>query len=402
MKKNNTILLSDYVLKFLLEKNVKHVPLLIGGAISFLVDAFSRNKKIKYIPVANEQSASMIADAYSRSSAGYSCTMATSGPGATNLLTGIACSYFDSIPSLHICGQVNTYEQQGFHKSTQKVRQVGFQETDIINMSKPITKFSYKLKNINYNGVSINTKTIKIGHGVTVTATRHPSVTANATATIDEISGGRAFVGLGAGWSAVWTMGQKPARLKDIRDAVKFIQRYTKGKTAEYKGATMQSEWIKNPLQVYIGGGGPKMLRLAGEVADGVILSSSFGINPIALRWKLENIYLGAESVGRDPSTIDIWARAMMYVSDTPDNATKEVSGYAVNSALSTIMQFKKTTPEISDLKARMIKAYPWLMEDCQKVYDVYEPYMHERFDTPAAQAVTKRLLDIFQVGGGV
>ena len=147
MKKNNTILLSDYVLKFLLEKKVKHVPLLIGGAISFMVDAFSRNKKIKYIPVANEQSASMIADAYSRSGAGYSCTMATSGPGATNLLTGIACSYFDSIPSLHICGQVNTYEQQGFHKSTKKVRQVGFQETDIINMSKPITKFSYKLKN---------------------------------------------------------------------------------------------------------------------------------------------------------------------------------------------------------------------------------------------------------------
>ena len=120
MKKNNTILLADYVLKFLLEKKVKHVPLLIGGAISFMVDAFSRNKKIKYIPVANEQSASMIADAYSRSGAGYSCTMATSGPGATNLLTGIACSYFDSIPSLHICGQVNTYEQQGFHKSTKK------------------------------------------------------------------------------------------------------------------------------------------------------------------------------------------------------------------------------------------------------------------------------------------
>ena len=145
MRKKNQIMLSDYVLNFLRKKNVKHVPLLIGGAISFMVDAFSRNKKIKYIAVANEQSAAMIADAYSRSGAGYSCTMATSGPGATNLLTGIACSYFDSIPSMHICGQVNTYEQQGFHKSTKKVRQVGFQETDIVNMAKPITKFSHKL-----------------------------------------------------------------------------------------------------------------------------------------------------------------------------------------------------------------------------------------------------------------
>ena len=146
MSQKNQVLLSDYILEFLISKKVRHVPLLIGGAISFIVDAFSRNKKIKYIAVANEQSAAMIADAYSRTGAIYSCTMATSGPGATNLLTGIACSYFDSVPSMHICGQVNTYEQQGFHKSTSKVRQVGFQETDIVNMAKPITKFSYKLR----------------------------------------------------------------------------------------------------------------------------------------------------------------------------------------------------------------------------------------------------------------
>ena len=67
MKKKDQIILSDYILNFLINKNVKHVPLLIGGAISFMVDAFSRNKKIKYIAVANEQSAAMIADAYSRS-----------------------------------------------------------------------------------------------------------------------------------------------------------------------------------------------------------------------------------------------------------------------------------------------------------------------------------------------
>ena len=137
--------LSDYVLDFLEKKKVKKVFLITGGAISFMVDAFSRNKKINYISVAHEQGAAMMADAYSRLGPNYSCTMVTSGPGATNLLTGIACSYFDSIPSLHICGQVNTYEQQSSNKSTMNVRQVGFQETDIVNISKPITKFSYKL-----------------------------------------------------------------------------------------------------------------------------------------------------------------------------------------------------------------------------------------------------------------
>ncbi len=141
--------LSDFVLKFLLKKKVEKVFLITGGAISFMVDAFSRNNKINYISVGHEQGAAMMADAYSRLGPNFSCTMVTSGPGATNLLTGIACSYFDSIPSLHICGQVNTYEQQGSNKSTSKVRQVGFQETDIVNISKPITKFSYKISDPN-------------------------------------------------------------------------------------------------------------------------------------------------------------------------------------------------------------------------------------------------------------
>tara|TARA_B110000967_G_C18860683_1_gene549762 strand:+ start:231 stop:2018 length:1788 start_codon:yes stop_codon:yes gene_type:complete len=138
--------LSDYVLDFLEKKKVKEVFLITGGAISFMVDAFSRNRKVKYVSVAHEQAGAMMADSYSRLGPNFSCTMVTSGPGATNLITGIACSYFDSIPALHICGQVNTYEQQDSHISTKNVRQVGFQETDIVKISKPITKFSYKLK----------------------------------------------------------------------------------------------------------------------------------------------------------------------------------------------------------------------------------------------------------------
>ena len=134
--------LSDYLLKFLQEKKIKHVFTLTGGAVSFLIDAFTRNKNINYVAVAHEQAASMMADSYSRVGPNFSCTMATSGPGATNLITGIACSYFDSIPSLHITGQVNTYEQQSYHPSTKNVRQVGFQETDIVNIIKPITKFT--------------------------------------------------------------------------------------------------------------------------------------------------------------------------------------------------------------------------------------------------------------------
>ncbi|MDC3037374.1 thiamine pyrophosphate-binding protein [Candidatus Pelagibacter sp.] len=141
--------LSDYVLNFLEKKKVKNVFTITGGAICFLMDAFSRNKKMTYTPVAHEQAAAMMADSYSRLGPNFSATMVTSGPGATNLLTGIACSWFDSIPSMHICGQVNRHELASFNKSTKKVRQVGFQETNIVSMAKPITKFAYQLKNEN-------------------------------------------------------------------------------------------------------------------------------------------------------------------------------------------------------------------------------------------------------------
>lgn len=140
---------AEYILKFLTSKNVKDVFLMTGGAISFVVDAFSKNKNIKYTCVAHEQSAAMMADAYSRCNKGFGATMVTSGPGAQNLITGIACSWFDSVPVIHISGQVNKFELSSSNKTTKKVRQIGFQETDIVSMIKPITKFSYQLKNSN-------------------------------------------------------------------------------------------------------------------------------------------------------------------------------------------------------------------------------------------------------------
>ena len=143
------MLISDRILKFLEKKKIKKVFLLTGGAIAFVVDAFSRNKKIDYVCTAHEQSAAIMADAYSRTGPNISATMVTSGPGAINLLTGIACSWFDSIPSIHICGQVNRHELKDYNKSTINVRQVGFQETDIVSMAKPITKFAYRVKNEN-------------------------------------------------------------------------------------------------------------------------------------------------------------------------------------------------------------------------------------------------------------
>src|SRR3989344_405251 len=140
---------SDYILDFLVSQGVKDVFLITGGAIAFIIDAFHGRKDIRYICVAHEQAGAMMAEAYSRMGPGYAAAMVTSGPGATNLITGICCAWFDSIPAIFISGQVNTYEQKG--KS--KVRQVGFQETEIVDVVKPITKYATQLdkaENIGY------------------------------------------------------------------------------------------------------------------------------------------------------------------------------------------------------------------------------------------------------------
>ena len=134
---------SDYIVGYLKEKNVNHAFLVIGGFISPLVNSLGKDKNLEYICTTQEQGAAMAAEAYSRITKNIGVAIATSGPGATNLITGIACAYFDSIPTLYITGQVNTKEFAG----KKGPRQIGFQETNIVDMVKPITKFSYQVDN---------------------------------------------------------------------------------------------------------------------------------------------------------------------------------------------------------------------------------------------------------------
>ena len=96
---------ADYILKFFISKNVNNVFLMTGGAISFIVDSFSRNRTIKYTCVAHEQSAAMMADAYSRAGRGFGATMVTSGPGAQNHFIGVLSGCAKYMP-MHLCCQL--------------------------------------------------------------------------------------------------------------------------------------------------------------------------------------------------------------------------------------------------------------------------------------------------------
>ena len=138
--------IAKLIIDFYQSKGVKDVFLLTGGAIAFIADEVRKNKAMRYIPAMHEQGAAMMSDGYFRISSRPSLCLATSGPGATNLITGIACSWYDSIPNIFITGQVRSDEIRSLKNKTNKIRQVGFQETDVVSMVKSITKFSYQLK----------------------------------------------------------------------------------------------------------------------------------------------------------------------------------------------------------------------------------------------------------------
>ena len=99
--------LSDYVAQFL-EKHTKHVFVGQGGSVVHLLDSIDRKKNITNISSQNEQAAAIAADAYARTKEKIGFSIATSGPGVINLLQGIACSYYDSIPTFFISGAVTT------------------------------------------------------------------------------------------------------------------------------------------------------------------------------------------------------------------------------------------------------------------------------------------------------
>jgi len=128
--------LSDFVIDFLVSNGITHVFEVCGGALVHLLDSLYGRNDISAVSMHHEMAASIAAEGYSRASENIGVAMATSGPGATNMITGIGSCFFDSIPCLFITGQVNTYE----FKFDRPVRQVGFQETDIVKIVKPLVK----------------------------------------------------------------------------------------------------------------------------------------------------------------------------------------------------------------------------------------------------------------------
>jgi len=134
---------SDAVALYLARHSIDYCYEVAGGMITHLLDSFSKKKRMKITSMHHEQAAAFAAEGVARCTRGreLGLAMGTSGPGATNLITGIGSCWFDSIPCLFITGQVNKHELKG----KRGVRQQGFQELDIIPLVSSITKYAVQV-----------------------------------------------------------------------------------------------------------------------------------------------------------------------------------------------------------------------------------------------------------------
>jgi acetolactate synthase-1/2/3 large subunit len=136
--------LSDYILKFVADQNVKHVFLVTGGGAMHLNASLAQEKRITPICNSHEQASAMCAESYAKAVNGLGVAMVTTGPGATNAVTGVAGAWLDSTPTMFISGQVKRPDRM-FDQVTGRplgMRQLGVQEIDIVSIVKPITKYA--------------------------------------------------------------------------------------------------------------------------------------------------------------------------------------------------------------------------------------------------------------------
>jgi len=161
--------------------------------------------------------------------------------------------------------------------------------------------------------MATNTQRMRLGTCVTNPATRDMTVTASLFATLNLISGGRMELGIGRGDSSRRVMGKKPVSWSQLEAAVKEFRDLTSGKEVEHDGQPTRLTWAKKPPRVWVAGYGPKVLHMAGRVADGIILQFA---DPALIEWCMSFVNEGAKAAGRDPGTIEVMAAAPVWVSD--------------------------------------------------------------------------------------
>lgn len=165
------------------------------------------------------------------------------------------------------------------------------------------------------------TDRIVVGTAVTNPFTRHVTTTASAFATLAELHPGRLELGIGRGDSSVRTMGLNPVKTSFLKDSIPLLRDLMAGRHVEINGADVHFRWLERDsgVPIMMSGTGPKNLRLAGSLADRVMVY--VGVSDEALRWAIGHVRAGAEEAGRDPDAVRLSVLTAMWVSDDQEEA---------------------------------------------------------------------------------
>ena len=273
----------------------------------------------------------------------------------------------------HIVALTQQAEREGFHYGWVFDSHVLWQEP-------------YPLMTI----MAMNTQKMRFGTCVTNPVVRDASVTGSLLGTLNRISGGRMDMGIGRGDSSRRVMGKKPTTLENLEEFVQNVRDLTGGKQISYEGHPIQMPWSDAgvPL-VWVAGYGPKALRCAGKIGDGVILQFS---DPALVKWCLGFVSEGAEAAGRDFSKIKVMSATAVWISEDMQVARDKVRWFPAlvsNHVVDLVSRYKpeELPPELTAY-IRDREGYNYLH--------------HAEVGSSNAQFVTDEVVDRFCIVGPV
>lgn len=175
---------------------------------------------------------------------------------------------------------------------------------------------------VTLTATALRTSKVRLGTWVTNPITRHPAVVAAAASTLDELAPGRIYIGIGSGGTGAWNLGLRTATLADFEHYVGALRDLMQTGAADYQGARITMPWAApRHVPIVVAAHGPKSLRLAGRIGDGVIIG--LGITPDVVASALAIVAEGAQEAGRSLADLEAWFTCFWFVDEEPGAAAR-------------------------------------------------------------------------------
>ena len=244
--------------------------------------------------------------------------------------------------------------------------------------------------------IALGASRARVGLRPTNPLTREPQVMSSFLASIDSLTGGRAFMDMASGDSAVLNIGYQVATRARIEDYVTCVRDLLAKGEATYQGRPQRVRWAstvtRQRIPIFVCAEGPKMLHLGGRIGDGV--TAGTGLLPDVIKDTITRIHAGAREAGRDPADVDIWFTTRTSLDEDRGRAIQGVKA-SVSSILNHSMRFGLDGKHVPDELRDKIQEYV-------DGYELYDHVLHEGRNPKRMEALglTSYALDRFALAG--